>query len=51
MDALKPPVLIVDFHHGGVGRDGVGVVILRRKGGESSEIKTHTSINYLSCNM
>lgn len=41
MDALKPPVLIVDFSHGGIGRDGVGAVILRRKGGDPSEIKTH----------
>jgi hypothetical protein len=41
MDALKARGLIVDFAHGGVGRDGVGVVIFRRKGGDPGEIKTH----------
>lgn len=41
MEFLKPPVLIVDFLHGGVREDGVGVVILRRKGGEPNEEDAH----------
>lgn len=38
---LKPPVLIVDFLHGGVGDDGIGIVILSKKGGRPDELKTH----------
>ena len=41
MQQRKPPVLVVDFLHGGRRGVGAGVVILRPKGGAASELKPH----------
>jgi hypothetical protein len=42
MAELKPPVLIIDFHYAGR-RDEHGVVYLRRKGGEPSELSSYVN--------
>lgn len=42
MQHRKPPVLVVDFlHGGGDASSGLGGVILRRKGGPATELKPH----------